>query len=107
VYATGQAFTPASARYTQRSPATGTFEDYALPAGRNSARLLPYHRLDVSLRRMFSMWSSEAEWYVQVANLYNRRNEWFVQYDTEVPTTEPEVIKQLPMLPTFGLKFEF
>ena len=107
VYATGQAFTPASARYTLRSPATGAIEDYVLPASRNSARLLPYHRLDVSARRAFAMWGSEAEWYVQIANLYSRRNEWFVEYNTDDPTTEPKVIKQLPILPTFGVKFEF
>ena len=107
VYATGQAFTPASARYTLRSPATGVVEDYVLPGPRNSARLLPYHRLDVSVRRTFSMWASEAEWYVQIANLYSRRNEWFVEYNTDDPETEPKVIKQLPILPTFGVKFKF
>ena len=63
--------------------------------------------MDVSLRRSFSMWASEAEWYLQIANLYSRRNEWFVQYDTDDRTTEPKVIKQLPILPTFGIKFEF
>ena len=107
VYATGQAFTPASARYTLRSPATSSVEDYVLPAARNSARLLPYHRLDVSLRRSFSPWGSGAEWYLQISNLYSRRNEWFVQYDTDDPATEPKVIKQLPILPTFGIQFEF
>ena len=107
VYATGQAFTPASARYTLRSPATGSVEDYVLPAARNSARLLPYHRLDVSLRRSFSPWGSDAEWYLQISNLYSRRNEWFVQYDTDDPATEPKVIKHLPILPTFGIQFEF
>jgi hypothetical protein len=107
VYATGQAFTPASARYTLRSPATGSIEDYVLPASRNSARLLPYHRMDVSLRRSFSLWGSEKEWYLQISNLYSRRNEWFVQYDTDDPNTEPKVVKQLPILPTFGMKFEF
>ena len=41
VYATGQAFTPASARYSLREPTTGSVKDYVLPAERNSARLLP------------------------------------------------------------------
>ena len=107
VYATGQAFTPASARYTLRSPATGEVTDYVLPAGRNSARLLPYHRLDVSLRRTFGLWGSDAEFYLQVINVYNRRNEWFVQYDTEAADTEPQVVKQLPLIPTFGIDFRF
>ncbi len=107
VYATGQAYTPASARYTLRNPATGVPEDRVLAAPRNSARLLPYHRLDVSLRRQTRLFGSEAELYLQVFNLYSRRNEWFVQYDTDAPETEPEVVLQLPVLPTFGLEFSF
>ena len=107
VYATGQAFTPAGARYTLRAPATGLFTDRALPADRNSARLLPYHRLDVGARRAFGLWGSEAEFYLQIFNLYSRRNEWFVQYDTDEPETDPKVVKMLPIVPTFGLDFKF
>ena len=92
---------------TMRPPATSSIEDYVLPAARNSARLLPYHRLDVSLRRSFSPWGSEAEWYLQISNLYSRRNEWFVQYGTENPDTKPEIIKMLPIIPTLGLNFKF
>ena len=116
VYSTGQAFTPAAARYTLREPATGMVEDYALPARRNSARLLPYHRLDASVNREFRLWGLEAEFYLQIYNLYSRRNEWFVQYP--IATTyseegevvevevEPEVFRQLPILPTLGFNFE-
>jgi hypothetical protein len=107
VYGTGQAFTPAAARYTLRSPATGMVEDYVLPAPRNSARLLPYHRLDLSLRRALSLWGRDAAFFVQIFNAYSRRNEWFVQYDTDHPTTRPEVVKMLPIVPTLGLDFSF
>lgn len=107
LYATGQAFTPAAARYTLRQPATGEVEDYVLPAGRNSARLLPYHRLDLSATRAFELWGQEAELYLQIFNLYSRRNEWFVQYDTDDPDTEPKVAKMLPVVPSLGLNFKF
>ena len=107
VYGTGQAFTPAAARYQLRDPATGIFEDRALPAPRNSGRLLPYHRLDTGVRRSLSLWGNDAEFYLQIFNAYSRRNEWFVQYDTEDPATEPEVVKMLPIVPTFGLNFSF
>ena len=107
VYATGQAFTPASARYSLREPTTGSLQDYVLPANRNSARLLPYHRLDASASRKFGLWGLDVEFYLQVFNLYSRRNEWFVQFNTNNPETEPEVIKQLPIVPTLGFNFSF
>ncbi len=106
IYATGQAFTPAAARYTLRSPSTGVVDDYILPGERNSARLLPYHRLDVGVKRAVRLFGNDAEFYLQVFNLYSRRNEWFVQYDTDNPETEPTVVKMLPVIPSFGLNFE-
>ena len=107
VYATGQAFTPASARYSLREPTTGSLQDYVLPAERNSARLLPYHRLDASASRKFGLWGADVEFYLQIFNIYSRRNEWFVQFNTNNPETEPEVIKQLPIVPTLGFNFSF
>ncbi|MSR83195.1 MAG: TonB-dependent receptor [Candidatus Latescibacteria bacterium] len=107
VYATGQAFTPATARYSLRNPATGEVQDYVLPAGRNSARLLPYHRLDLGARRSFALLGNQAEFYVQIFNTYSRRNEWFVQYDASRADTRPKVFSMLPVLPTFGLSLSF
>ena len=107
VYATGQAFTPASVRYSLREPTTGVAYDYVLPSRRNSARLLPYHRLDVSITRDLMLGGLESEIYLQVFNLYSRRNEWFVQYETEESETKAEVVPQLPIVPTLGLNFVF
>ena len=107
VYATGQAFTPASARYSLREPTTRSVKDYVLPAERNSARLLPYHRLDASASREFGLWGLDVEFYLQIFNLYSRRNEWFVQFNTKNPETKPEVVKQLPIVPTLGFNFSF
>lgn len=107
VYATGQAFTPASVRYSLREPTTGVVEDYVLPSRRNSARLLPYHRLDASVTRDLTLWGLESEIFLQVFNLYSRRNEWFIQYSTDEAETRAEVIQQLPVVPTLGLNFVF
>ena len=107
VYATGQTFTPASARYSLRELTTGSVKDYVLPAERNSARLLPYHRLDASASREFGLWGLDVEFYLQIFNVYSRRNEWFVQFNTNNPETEPEVFKQLPIVPTLGFNFSF
>ena len=88
-YATGQAFTPVS----------------ETPAQRNSARLQPYHRLDVSASRAFGLWGADSEFYVQVFNVYSRRNEWFVQLVE--PEVDPRKIEQLPIIPTLGVNFSF
>ena len=104
IYGTGQAFTPASARYLLRTPALPSqVEDLALPADRNSGRLLPYQRLDLSVKRRFRAFGVNAEIYVQAFNVFSRRNEWFVLFDE----TEPEVIKMLPIVPTLGINFNF
>lgn len=107
VFATGQAFTTATARYGIRDPATGMFEELVLPGERNGARLEPYHRLDVSATRAFSFFGYDAEWVFQVFNLYGRRNEWFVQYDIDDGEFDAEVVQQLPMIPTAGLNVTF
>ncbi len=108
-YATGQAFTPAAARYQIRDPGSGDILDdgQILPADRNSARLLPYHRLDVSARRPFRLFGKPAELVLEIFNLYNRRNEWFVQYTTEDEVTEATVVRMLPLIPSVGVNLEF
>ena len=90
-YASGQAFTPPSEPSAQR----------------NSARLLPYHRLDVSASRSFELWRTASEFYVQIFNVYSRRNEWFLQLDSVDPEVDPRKIKQLPIIPTLGFNFNF
>lgn len=109
VYATGQAFTPAAARYGVRDPATGQLPEGGqyLPAARNSARLLPYHRLDVSVEKRFALLGRPATWFVQVFNLYSRRNDWFVELDPDDPSGAPSVVRQLPIVPSAGLRVEF
>jgi hypothetical protein len=108
IYATGQAFTPATARYYIRNPATGVMEDsgQVLPGEKNSARMLPYHRLDLSAKRSFRLFGRKAHWTAQVFNLYNRRNEWFVQYNTDEEALEVEIVKMLPVIPSLGLEWD-
>jgi len=109
LFASGQAFTPAAARYTLTEPTTGTLlaDDILLPGPKNSARLLPYHRLDLSVTRQGHFFGAKAEYFLQIFNVYSRRNEWFVQYNTKGPYTEPEITHQLPIIPTLGMNFEF
>jgi TonB-dependent Receptor Plug Domain len=107
VFATGQAFTPLEAQYALSDPATGQDKVLLLPGTRNSARLLPYHRLDLSATLHGHLFGVAADYYVQVFNVYNRKNEWFVQYDTEQGVApEPKIVHQLPLIPTIGINFD-
>ena len=90
-----------------RDPASGRPVDRLLAARRNSARLLPYHRLDAGARRHVRIFAGDFELYLQIFNLYSRRNEWFIQYHPGDSEQEPTVVKMLPILPTFGFDFRF
>lgn len=109
VYGTGQAFTPASALYSIRNPAEddGQADVLVLPGEKNSARLFPYNRLDLGVTREFQLLGRSAKWLFQIFNVYSRRNEWFVQYNTSDLTADPEVVKMLPLIPTLGVQFDF
>jgi hypothetical protein len=107
VYATGQAFTPASAQWALRDAITGAYKPQVLAAERNSSRLLPYHRVDVSAAREFGLFGNPAEFFIQVFNVYSRRNDWFVQYNFDEDVIDPLVVRQLPIIPSVGVNFEF
>lgn len=109
VYATGQAFTPASAQWLLWDPITQGVKTQVLAAGRNSSRLLPYHRLDVSVARDFRLFGKPAQAFVQIFNLYSRRNDWFVSYDVDNEdfSVDAEIARQLPIIPSIGINFEF
>ena len=61
--------------------------------------------MDFNVTRNFTVFGRPAKWFVQVFNLYTRRNEWFVQFDDENP--EVDVVKMLPIVPSVGVSFEF
>ena len=65
--------------------------------------MLPYQRLDLSVKMRFRAFEVNGEFYVQVFNAFNRRNEWFVFFDD----FGSDVIKMLPIVPTLGINFNF
>jgi hypothetical protein len=107
VLASGQAYTGAAARWGLHDPATGDYQELILPGERNGARLSPYHRLDVSISRAFRLFGHDADWVAQVFNLYGRRNEWFVNFDTEDGALDVRIVRMLPAIPSFGLNVRF
>ncbi|MBN2542921.1 TonB-dependent receptor [bacterium] len=72
----------------------------------HNGRLPDYHRLDLGLVWTIHKGKWKMDMYVQVLNVYNRRNvlirDW---YNWEEP--EPEDQHMLPLIPTFGFRAEF
>jgi hypothetical protein len=74
---------------------------------RNRSRFPTYHRLDLSARRTFrKSWGTLVP-YLNVLNVYNRRNPLFFFYEYERSPAMRSGISMFPILPTFGLEVTF
>jgi hypothetical protein len=74
---------------------------------RNGSRFPTYHRLDVSARRTFRKSWGRLSPYVNVLNVYNRRNPLFFFYEYEKSPPVRSGVSMFPVLPTFGLEVTF
>jgi hypothetical protein len=76
-------------------------------APRNAARYPLYHRLDVSFRRTFTKSWGALTPYVNLVNVYNRKNVlfYFYEYDRSPPVRSG--VSMFPVLPTVGLEVSF
>ncbi|MFQ5649890.1 MAG: TonB-dependent receptor domain-containing protein [bacterium] len=104
----GQPITlPGSGYFVNALPGRPVVEYELFPSAINGLRLPPYARLDLSLtyERHFRGWSLMP--YVQVFNVGNRKNAWFVDYDNEDGEPDIDVEHMFPILPTIGVHFSF
>ncbi len=108
IYSTGQPITePGSAYLIASGPfAPNKTVEYA-PTRINNIRIPDYIRLDVSLTYniQFTNWSISP--YLQVYNITNRGNVWFISYDYENGVPEIKEQYMLPVLPTIGANIKF
>ncbi len=118
---TGTPYTRALGSYAYFSPRyvegggldwTGDDDDatggYGVVLGdRNSSRYPPYHRLDVSFRRTFTRSWGTLTPYLNVVNVYNRRNVLFYFFEYEEDPPVRSGISMFPVLPTVGLEVSF
>ena len=110
VYATGNTFTPPLERYVLDGYIITEFAD------RNSYRMIPYHRLDVSATYTRNKWKKfNSSWNFGIYNVYNRKNPYFVyfDYDGEGSLVEggldPKAyqVSLFPMIPSITWNFNF
>jgi hypothetical protein len=70
----------------------------------NSARYPDYHRLDIRWDHKFVFKNWSLSWYLEVENVYNRKNVWFYIYENDGTI---ETINQFKIFPVGGLVIEF
>lgn len=116
VFATGQAYTVPTGAYTllpfdeRDEESSSDFHRRLYEYGdRNGFRLPPYHRLDVNFTHAFTLLDLPFKASLNVYNLYNRQNvlSWFIRQDFETFEPAAKQLTLFPILPSFGLSFEF
>ncbi len=108
VYASGQPLTmPGSAYLIGSSPETPEPDAILYPSTINKYRLPAYARLDVSLTwlKQFNTWSMAP--YLQIFNIGNRKNVWYVDYDFDEKIGKTDIVSMFPVVPTIGINFTF
>lgn len=108
-YATGQAYTEPSAQYQLHHPPYTSDTPDVLVSNFNAARLPPYHRLDLGVRKVGAFLGiGEYEAQMQFVNAYGRRNIWFYFFETEDNVVERNAVPQIPFpLPNFSFTVKF
>jgi hypothetical protein len=108
VYATGNTTTLPVARYSINGE---IIEEYG---PRNSYRMDPYHRLDLSvtwITKQTKNW--ESSWNFSIYNVYNRKNPYFIYFDYEGDAsdgtfqTSAKQVSLFPILPAVTWNFKF
>ena len=77
----GQAYTPIIGYYNQILPESPDEVYRTIPGTRNSARYSPYSRLDLGLVYHTKFFGSKMDVYVQIINLFNRKNTFRKSYN--------------------------
>ncbi len=82
------------------------------PGPLNGKRFPAYHRLDVRLRRYFDTSKGRISLFFEVHNLYNRKNIREYDYEFSNITRESYNVAKtsngwLPIMPTFGISWDF
>jgi outer membrane cobalamin receptor len=110
-YGTGTPFTPVLGKYANYSWDLHYNEvDYSVAnrmGEKNSVRYPAYHRMDISIRKKYSLFGVANYPYLQIINVYNRDNVLLYFWDHDANPSESVTVPMFPMLPTIGIEFEF
>lgn len=80
---------------------------YNRMGSKNSQRYPIYHRMDLSLRKRWRLWGLENYPYVQIINVYNRKNIFLYFWDHDTNPSKFITVPMFPILPTIGMEINF
>lgn len=80
---------------------------YVVLGDRNRERYPAYHRLDVTLRRPYTRRWGTFTPYLQVLNVYNKRNVLFYFYNYDQTPATRSGLSMFPLLPAVGVEASF
>jgi hypothetical protein len=109
-YATGQAYTQPQQRYKLIDVPFSSTTTTVFQSDFNAARLPPYHRLDLGVRRAGRFFGvADYELQLQMINVYGRRNVWFYLFQPQQDNTiDRDTVPQIPIpLPNVSLTLSF
>lgn len=125
VYGTGNAVSLPIGRFVTQDPFPGPNPDSTTAANlaglniipvyteRNGFRMPPYHRLDLGcVLKFYPKWG-EADLTLSIYNVYNRRNPFFLYYDTREDENgnlagfTPKQVSLFPTIPSLTFNFRF
>jgi CarboxypepD_reg-like domain/TonB-dependent Receptor Plug Domain len=102
-YGSGYAYTPEIARIDSTTM-IGTWTQ----GSENSAHYPPYERLDARITRTFTLMGSPLRFYIDVTNVFNRKNVWSYQYTYDSSgNTKLEPMRLLGIVPAVGINYTF
>lgn len=110
-YGSGTPYTPVLGKYANYTwdfhYNEANYEIYNRIGAKNSVRYPAYHRMDVSIRKKFELLGVVNYPYLQIVNVYNRKNVLLYFWDHDANPSKSVSVPMFPLLPTIGIDFEF
>lgn len=102
IFQSGQSYTGQTSRFQSLIAGQNFGRAKTVPSQLYGLRLPNTHFLNVNASYLFKFLGFDSKLYIDIYNVYSRRDIWFRFYDVSKPETEINDIRLLPILPTIS-----
>lgn len=106
-YQSGQSYTGATSQMAGSMPDWEGGLVMVYPSQRWGLRLPGSHQLNLNVNYSTTLWDLPFRFFLDIYNVYSRRDIWFRYYDTSKPVTTVTDVRLLPILPTISVEVRF